>query len=298
VDRNRLVVPTTPTTGYAAITAELARLTARDRRLLHLLDQHQVLATEHIISLAFGSRNRALSRLSLLYRRGILDRFRHYHRPGSQSWRWTLGPLGAGIVAAGRGEPLPRPAAVRDRTARLATGPTLSHLLGVNGFFAHLAAHARAHDGHDLARWWPEQRSTRAIGRLARPDAHGVWAAHGRRVPFFLEYDTGTEPLHRLVRKLGDYAALAGTRWALPVLFWLPSSVREANLHQHLHRTGRPPAGVTVATAAADHATGHGGPAGPVWLVIGHGGRRLLADLPTPPASPDQSTVDSDTWAV
>ena len=48
----------------------------------------------------------------------ILDRFRHYQPPGSQSWRWTLGPVGAAIVAASRGEPMPRPVAVRDLLLR------------------------------------------------------------------------------------------------------------------------------------------------------------------------------------
>ncbi|GAA0731472.1 hypothetical protein GCM10010199_47940 [Dactylosporangium roseum] len=63
-----------------------------------------------------------------------------------------------------------------------------------------------------------------------RPDGHGVWAAQARTVPFFLEYDTGTErPLSRLVDKLDGYTDLArvtGRVW--PVLFWLHSAGRGA----------------------------------------------------------------------
>ena len=64
------------------------------------------------------------------------------------------------------------------------------------------------------------------------------------------------------------------------MLFWLPTATVENNLHQHLAGGSR---GVTVATAARDHAAVHGGPAGPVWKVVSNGRRRLrLADLPGP----------------
>ncbi len=60
-----------------------------------------------------------------------------------------------------------------------------------------------------------------------------------------MEYDTGTEPLDRLLAKVDAYAELAtATDIDTPVLFWLPGPGREAALHQALRR---PP--VTVATA-------------------------------------------------
>ena len=49
------------------------------------------------------------------------------------------------------------------------------------------------------------------------------------------------------------------------------------------------PDSVTVATGAADHATGHGGPAGPVWQVLGRAGRVTLTDLP-------EATVGGTRW--
>lgn len=262
------------------MAGELSRITPRDRHLLTLLAEHRTFTTEQLAALAFGTLGRARNRLNTLHSRDVLDRFRHYQRPGSQSWRWTLGPLGAALVAASRGEPLPRPSAVRDATARLATSPTLGHLLAVNGFFVALTAHARHHDHTDLTAWCNEQQARDAAGNLARPDGHGVWTAAGRRVPFWLEMDLGTEPLSRVAGKLDGYVHLAGTRHGFPVLFWLPSAIREANLHAHLART-QLPTGVVVATGAADHAADHGGPAGPVWHLAGQpAARRTLAQLP------------------
>jgi hypothetical protein len=239
------------------------------------------------LDLTFGTVGRARARLNTLLDRAVLDRFRHYQRPGSQSWRWTLGPVGAAIVAAGRGDPLPRPSAVRDATARLATSPPLGHLLATNGFFVALTRDARTRNGARLARWWNETRSRDACGNLVRPDGHGVWHAAGRTVPFWLEMDLGTEPLARVAAKLTGYANV-GPRRVYPVLFWLPGTAREANHHALLSRAGVPD-GVTVATATDDHAAGTGGPAGPVWRVYGRPGRVALSDVPV-------SVPDGEPW--
>jgi hypothetical protein len=102
-------------------------------------------------------------------------------------------------------------------------------------------------------------------------------------VGFFLEHDTGTESHRQLTAKLHSYQRL-GTRGGpdLSVLFWLPTQTREANLHHRLADLAW--AGLTIATAARDHAAGHGGPAGRVWRIAGNGRDRLaLADLPSNP---------------
>jgi hypothetical protein len=163
--------------------------------------------------------------------------------------------------------------------------PTLTHLLTGNGFFVALLAYARHHDEAGLDRWWSETRARAATGGRVRPDGHGVWRDGGRRVPFWLEVDLGSETLGRVVGKLADYATLAGTRRAYPVLFWLTTPTREANLHTALARAGIP-AGVSVATANATDAAGDGGPAGPVWRVPGRAGRVALAQLPQQPPDP------------
>jgi hypothetical protein len=269
-----------PAAGAGRVAAELARLTPRDRWLLDLLDQHQVFTTMQITTLCYPSLHRASYRLRQLHHREVIDRFRHGARPGSEAYRWTLGPTGAGITATAAGRPAPRPQQVRAYLDRLATSPKLHHLLAVNDLFVTLAGHARHHAGVALTRWWSERRATTAAGNLVHPDGAGTWTTGGRQVSFFLEVDRGTEPLPRLASKLHNgYTRLAGTRLAWPVLFWLPNPAREDNLHQLLTRQGT--AGVTVATATPMH--GH--PAGPVWRLTGRpdGTVRLaLHQLPVP----------------
>lgn len=266
----------------AQVLTELGRLTSRDRHLLQLLDEHRVLTTEHIAAIGFGSIARARSRLHLLHTRGVLDRFRHYIRPGSVSWRWTLGPLGAAVLAAARDQNPPRPAAVREATVRLAAWPQLEHLLAVNGFFVSLHAHARHRPDTHLTRWWSETQARRKVDGLVRPDGAGLWRHHHREVPFWLEHDTGTETLHKLASKLTDYQQLAGTGWNLPILIHLPNTTREANLRQRLAEASGIAAGLTIATTSSEH-TSRAGPAGTVWQLAGAAARRALIDIPHNP---------------
>ena len=63
-----------------------------------------------------------------------------------------------------------------------------------------------------------------------------------RQVGFWVEYDTGTEPLHRLVAKIDPYQRYRQIGGAdYPVLFVLPNPTRETNLHrlmEHDHDHG------------------------------------------------------------
>jgi hypothetical protein len=269
----------------------LAQLTVRDRYLLSLIGEHQVFTTGQLTALAFDSPARAQHRLLVLYRLGILDRFRWNQPAGSQPWHYTLGPVGAAIIAASRGVTPPRPAILRDRTLRLATSPRLAHLLGVNGFFTALHAHGRRTLGSRLDLWWSERKAAAEFDNLTRPDGYGRWTDQDRTVDFFLEYDTGTEPLPRLVDKLSGYADLttAGGPGG-PVLFQLPGPRREAGLHRLLTRSPVPVATTTGLYAADDPA----GPAGPIWLPAA-GSRRLpLIALSTPSTDPTVEPVSFD----
>jgi hypothetical protein len=176
--------------------------------------------------------------------------------------------------------------------------PRLTHNTGANGIFTTLAAAARASGGQAaLECWWSERRCAAAWGECARPDGHGRWREQTPAQPpgitdFFLEYDTGTEALSRLIAKLAGYAALAArTGITTPVLFSLPSARREAALHARL--AGPPPhgtrnaataaqiPGVPVATAAPG--TSPDGPSGAAWLpAASPGPRRRLAQLAPP----------------
>jgi Replication-relaxation len=304
--RSHTVAGPRPGAGARAAVEALRELTDRDRYLLAVLAEHQVLTADQIARLKFTDANTARKRLVLLTRRGILDRFRDAVRPGSQPWRYTLGALGAAIVAAGRAQPAPRPAAHAERVLRLARSPRLGHLLGANEFFVALAQHAR-HDRAYALRWWlNETRATAACAGLARPDGLGVWAHHQpdgalREVAFFLEHDEGTEPIARLVAKLPGYAEAAlGDGPDHPVLFWLPSTARETHLHAAL---ARHPSPVRLATATRQHIDAAGlDPAGPVWLIPGHTTRRHLIDLApdqrgaSGPSGPGERAPDAD-WS-
>lgn len=254
------------------------RLTGRDRWLLLMLAEHRVLTTTHITDLAFGTTRNAERRLLILYRFGLVDRFRPFTPTGSAPWHYLLTPAGAAhLDEAALVETGYQP----KRAFDVAGSPTLAHTVGTTSVFTRLARVARTTPGTRLETWWPEHRCAVAWDGLARPDGHGVWAEHNRRVAFFIEYDTGTEPLHRLVTKLADYTRLATTTGLrAPVLFWLPNTRRETHLHELL-----PDPAVPVATTTPETADHPNGPAGPVWLPTNSTGpRRRLVDLD--PAQP------------
>jgi hypothetical protein len=281
--RTRLEVPSTSnpyTPAGSTVTRELARLTPRDLTLLGLLDEHQVFTTHQIAQLGYHTSDWACKRMTVLNRRRVLERFRRWVPAGSAPWHWAIGPVGAAVLSARNGTPLPRPATLRERVDRLAASPKLAHLVGTNGFFVSLSAYAREHAGAALSGWLSERQATTACGEIAHPDGGGVWSDHGRTVPFWLEWDTGTErPLSRVAGKLTGYGHLAGTQAGRLVLFWFPSAVRETHFAAHLARFPVP-AGVSVATASAELADACGGPAGPVWSLSGQPGRVRLANLP------------------
>ena len=256
-------------------------LTARDRFVVSVLAEHQVLTTAQLAQLCFGRLDLAQRRLLRLVRLGVLDRFRWHALVGSEAWHYTLGPAGAAIDAAGRGVEAPRAAELRRRALRLAASPRLAHLLGVNGFFCALAQAARHQPGSALVSWRSERRCAELYGTLVRPDAAGIYQEGGQQVGFFVEHDTGSEPLARVAAKLAGYAELrtaGGPRH--PVCFWLPSTAREAHLRRLL---AEHPGPVQVATASAELADALStGPAGVIWLPVGAGRRRRLAGLADP----------------
>jgi hypothetical protein len=302
------------TTDHQAALA--GRLTARDRWILHMLHEHRVLTTHHLTALAFPSPRAARLRLRELYLWSVLDRF-HPHTPtGSAPGHYVLGPAGAAVLAAEHGIDPAHFGYRRDRVNALAHSLRLTHTLGVNTWFTTLttttaggaAARAvrpnRTRSGMRLTVWWSEARCARHFGDLTRPDAYGrltttphtttgaARGSGGREFEFFLEYDTGTEPLTRLARKLPGYAALAdATGITTPLLLWLPTARREAAARQRLTRslteshTESGESRVLVATAAADlldPADPHAGPADAVWfplLPTHYAGRLPLARL-------------------
>ncbi|GIJ64903.1 replication-relaxation family protein [Virgisporangium aurantiacum] len=259
------------------------RLEPRDYVLAHLLHDHRYLTTAQITTILFTAERTCRNRLNTLRQMGFIDWFMPV-RPGAGRLpvHWVPGLLSARYVALHHGERPPTPKAVREAQDALVSGGHLYHTDGVNQFFVDLLAHARVHPDTRLVRWWPTRRIAAAVDHNVRPDGHGVWREddreHERQVAFFLEYDTGSCAHSVLTGKLAAYRKLAaggGPRW--PVLFWMPSTVRETNFHRRLNGAAR---GLIVATAARD-AAAELGPTGAIWRVTGNGRRRLrLAELP------------------
>ncbi|MBN1171093.1 MAG: replication-relaxation family protein [Micromonosporaceae bacterium] len=262
------------------ILAVQSRLTNRDRTIIEWLDQHGVLTTAQLAAAFFTSPITASHRLATLHTMGVVDRF---HRPtptgGFGPWHWVIGSLGARIAAAGRDTKPPTPRVLRARHDKLTDSPTLPHRLGANQFFIDLHVHTRRHPDTRLVRWWSEHDTARRYHGRIHPDGHALWRDRDVVIGIFVEYDRGTEDLWRLVRKLAAYDQIAAEGGACyPVLFWLPSRSREANLHAEFARR-RPTGPVPVATAVCDP-TGPG-PGGRVWaLIAAPEPRQRLAELP------------------
>jgi hypothetical protein len=274
-----------PTRTPPTVVAISHRLQPRDLTLAVLLNEHQLLTTDQITATLFSSPVTAAHRLRALRRTGFIDRLirRRAGRPPQTCW--ISGPLSARYAALADDQPPPTAKALRDVQDRILANPQLTHLIGANQFQIDLLAHARTHPDTRLARWWSTRRANAAYGRTIRPDAHGIWAASGQQVGYWLEHDESTEPLTRLVLKLGAYQKLRAEGGpGYPLLFWLASRRRETTLHYRLadHDTH----GVIVATAARDSLDGHS-PAGPIWRLFGNGRHRLpLAELPNQPGRP------------
>jgi hypothetical protein len=265
-----------PRLSAEVITALAARATPRDRWLLRMLAEHRVLTSIQIAQLAYGAPGTARHRLLTLWRLRAIDRAQPFTATGSAPMHYVLGDAGASLLAAEQGLTAAEAGYRRDLALAIFASPQLAHATGSNGVMTALAAAARTRPRTALAAWWPERRCAQQWGDLARPDAYGRWHQDGRDTDFFLEYDTGTEPVTQVAAKLPGYAALAeATGITTPVLFWFLSPAREDSVRPAL-------AGGTVPVATATPAAGSG-PADRVWLPAGRDGTRLrLPDLALP----------------
>ncbi len=253
-----------------------SHLTPRDRQVLDLVAEHQVLTTWQLLALVFPSEARAQRRLRELAELGVLFRTQpHRAAGGSKPFHYLLGYRGAELLTAQRGAASPRPAAHLQKITRILESPTLRHLLGVNQFFADLSGYTRGlgagraglPEGEGLRVWHSEAWVREYYRPHVRPDGYGLWSQHERSLGFFLEHDTGAESLLAVADKLEDYTGKHhDTARALTamVLFWVASRRREQGLRKALWAKHSP---VPVATASRDHGDPDG-PAGEVWSVV------------------------------
>ena len=279
----------------------VAHLTPRDAWIAAMVHEHRVLTTAQIAELGYNSVRTARRRLAALTELRMVDRFRPLVAlgAGTAPEHYVLGPAGAMWLAAAYEVSAKAFGYHRHRAHLIAASHQLAHAVGCNQVFTDLAVAGRSEAGHGrLAAWWSERRCIRLFTDAGvRPDGYGhhTLAPHGQdpdstaNVRFFLEYDTGTEPIGKVAAKLAGYARLAAASTPTPVLFHLPTASREARLHAALADA----AGVPVATTTPEARLIAGtGPAGPVWLPVTAGRRRGPARLalveldrlvPTPP---------------
>jgi hypothetical protein len=293
--------PRRSTTLHARLMAARSHLTARDHHLLGLLWEHRVLTSGQLAALCFADATTARHRLVVLYRLGVVDRFRPPPTDlgrGSAPFHYVLDQLGELLVAADRDQPTsPQRRWQPGYAADVGNSQRLHHLVGVNRFFAQLAGAARDSGGDArLAGWRGERELGGRYGQVVRPDGYGIWEQDGAGFWFFYEHDRATEPLHRLAKKLDGYAeweaAVGRPAW---VLFSLPTAGREQGAAAALLAPGVP----DVAVATTNRALA-GRPDQAVWWPLRQlGSRRVrlidLAGLPLP-LGPEQRATAHARW--
>ncbi|MEU3962951.1 replication-relaxation family protein [Streptomyces buecherae] len=264
-----------------------------------MLYEHRVLTTHQIANLAFPSVRTAQRRLRTLHQHAVLDSFRPLTQTGSAPEHYTLGPAGASVLAAYLGCDPSHLGWRPSHTGRIAYSPSLGHDLGVNDLLTRLAAHGRSTAATGLSLWLSERSCARRWGDIVRPDGYAHWHDRGQLLPFFLEYDTGSQPLPRVEAKLAGYATFTVTTGARPALL---IHTRTASRDQALRRRLVGPArelDLRVATSSADFTTTDSW--GPWWSPLtGPDTRRTtLTDLAQrwPEVSPasDLEPTDADT---
>ena len=266
----------------------LGRLSERDRLIVRLLYRHRVLTTQQVSAVAFPSVRRAEMRMRDLHEMRVVDRFRPLVATGSAPYHWVLDEVGACVAAWESGLDLAKSGWRRDRALSVAASPQLGHLLGVNTFFTALMRDARERPGCRLAEWLSSALCAavhdRPYGARLRPDGYAVWVERTVRLPFFVEYDCGTERLERLKDKVRGYEKVVEEmeRWpevreadaepyARLVLFAFRTRGRESEARRAF---GDPP--VCVATAVFPTGEEPSPSAAALWApVVARAGRRV-----------------------
>ncbi|WP_159944920.1 replication-relaxation family protein [Nocardiopsis sp. FR6] len=254
------------------------RVTSRDREIMSGLYEHHVMTTGHIHRLFFSQTGgrRVRKRLLELHQYGLLDRFKPF--PGRHiADHWVLAPMGAALVAEHRGVEISELGFRHDRVLAWAHSGRLGHILGLVECLALTTEAARALPSTRLVCWDNERECARQWGRHIRPDAYMRWCQGKAQLDAFWEYDTGSEPLTKVQRKMGGYARLSRES-GLPsiVLFAVHSDLREDHLAAKLVGDVSDQVGAYITTHAR---LAEQGPAEAVWRTTGSLDRLRLIDI-------------------
>lgn len=294
----------------AASLGEVAhQLTERDLAIVDHLSRFRLLTIVQLERVFFDSASSAYDRIKTLCEKGLLDR----RRPSThEAYRYFLGWLGLCLVHAiavadfehdpgidlfGKSEK-PKPGRAPTKLKARQHADTLffsshrSHLEGVNDFYTRLASSCRGDIEAVLRYWYVEHEAEKVSPAMGqRPDGCFDLAFAGQEREFTFEYDTGTEPLERLVRKVDWYNREIARRQSIrsrdinegkytreQVLAQAPPRMmlieftkpgREANLHDRLAAAGGRDLVATTNTARS------GDPLGPVWWCAGYSPARM-----------------------
>ncbi|WP_116244081.1 replication-relaxation family protein [Nocardiopsis sp. FIRDI 009] len=279
---------------YEQTLSRLApRITDRDRQILVGLWEHQVMTTHHLHRIYFphAGPRRARSRLLTLFRYGLLNRFRRHAHDRNAPDHWILSPTGAVLVALYQDKEPEELNFRSDRALALAHSPRLDHILGLAETRALFLEDARE-VGADLLRWRSERECKERWGRYVRPDALVRWEEGEVVLDAFVEYDTGTEPLTQLKRKMPGYALLAqASKLPSIVLFVVHSDRREDNAARTLASACTGTVGVYLTT---HHRLAVEGAGAPIWRLAHCRDRVELCDIPN--AYPREEKGNSSSW--
>jgi hypothetical protein len=204
---------------------------ASDKPLIEWVARHPLLSAAELAALLSESEELVERRLEWLARCGAV-RVESATSAGESTdgeapaHHYVLTELGMRLLAARAGTPpdiFARHGGVTVADAGTSDEPACAirhraHTLGVNRFFARLAADARR-AGWRLAEWRNEAESTRRFRQgdrtsWIRPDGSGVLVRDGESRPFLLEYDRGTLDAGDYRGKFEGYRRyFAGREW-------------------------------------------------------------------------------------
>lgn len=193
-----------------ASKAPSMKLTERDIEVVSTVSQYRLLSQSQIQRLHFPSKNTAQVRLSLLWQHHYLKRI---NTPGdvTSEMLYTLDTQGVRLLKQRSSQGLPT---VPIRTYRGATlNPlALAHTLALADIRICAWLSAKQH-GYQLRQWLDDQDTRKKPDKIQLeqrlvpivPDAYLQLAANNQVFHYFLEYDSGTENLTTIERKLRAY---------------------------------------------------------------------------------------------
>lgn len=260
------------------------KVTPRDRKILNDLYEHNVLTTHHLHQLHFAERSVRMVRLRMQQLRtyGLVSSFRPYAHEGTSPNHWVVDRLGVQLLAVQRNTALADLDYRADHRMRVALDYQLGHVLGLADTFVAFTLAARRARSASLECWYSERESARRWGRHIRPDAYLQWDQDQAELHAFVEYDTGTEPLTKVVRKMKGYTNLA-TESALDsiVLFAVHSDQRAEHLLDKLATAPSARLRMVGAYVSTHERLHKRGPERAVWRAPGEprGQRLSLVDI-------------------